>query len=768
MPRFEGNAAQEKPASERRKRPSLRVVEGGKRERVRTLRKTEEEEKLSHLDALRRAGEFGGTDAQEKTIRTLHAGYGARMDELMEKEQEIRSRLEDILGPLEGSTPEEIRAHHLSGMNKVKDWLTSITGRKNAKESAAPLLKKLQAIQNEKAELHEKQIDVSITSLRMPPVEYQTRKETPEESDALIKRLFPSVGAVPETELEARLKQKREESEKLERKLFPPVEETLGYQEKQEIEKRTNEYIEMLGGVKEGMSNSEAEQARARGRAEGTRLWDEVNRTVQLMNIPDTDFTAMDYVELAAKMQKAEAGMRPEIYKNIKLLLAKMNDRLGYAAGQDPLTGAGMGASRMLEMRGLGQNRARNEQEGYATRATGMESRTEELPHRAEREKQTNQPLTLEWAKTLLTPDAASRSWNEIQSRMIFDREQAKAIVGKRIDSLAGEINGIKDLESSSYKNFNAIKNISQGDPAEATMYVMLKALAEGNINLSDGDRDAAAAVRRALSDIDRELIAAAYPDRAKKEQERQKREELAGELIRLGKEPFIRDMEEETDEPAENAILHEPEQLERSTPDHVIEALVYGLPKKASEDYTLALRKFYGTNDMDKQFAILRVLRNLDVKYKLEGSKTAERIRKTLMERMLLSEEEKNKAARNRRLKEQGAAKPEKAEEIEKLGKEMDEIFEPSAEVKVRDVFERAKVLSVTRKNASVALGAGTDRMASIDLKDTEMDIDTMRNLLKKGSEVRVRITEISGDGNIKAVIDIPPKKPRSLRKAA
>jgi|GEM_PF-6828535 len=643
MPRYEGGAAREMPTPERKKRPSLRVIEGGKRERARTLRKTEEVESKSHLEKIRSAGGF---EEKVKTIRTLHAEYRARQDELLEKEQEIRGELEDILGPLEGNTPEEIRAHHLSGINKVKDWLTSITGRKSAKELAAPLLKKLQAVQNERVALHEKQVDISISSLRIP---------TEEETAKSVRQQAAEAWTAPKTEEEpyaevseaefltpeqAKMEKSKEEAVTLARETFPKEEETAEFKDKQELEQRTGMCVDLFGGIKEGMSDEEIAERRTRGRAEGARLWDEVNRMIQIMHISDTDFTAMDYVELAAKMQMAETDNRPATAKNIKTLLTKMNQKLGYAPGQDPLAEGGK-------------------------------------PEIA-----STQPMSLEWAKNLLTPDTARQAWDNVRGRMIFNMDLAKTLIRKSIGTLVDEVKSIKGLESEGYQQIDAIKNINQGDPAEATMYVMLKALAEGNISLSEGDKKAAVLVKRALADINRkllaeELVSAVKPEKAKKKE--RTNDELADELDKLGADPFFQSVEAEAaakkkpefrtnDELADeldklgadpffqsveeaaaqdNAILQEQGPLERSTPDQLIETLVYGLPKKAAEDYTLALRKFYGTNDMDKQFAILRVLRKLDTKYKLEGSKTAERIRKTLMEKMDLIKKEKEERAK-------------------------------------------------------------------------------------------------------------------------
>lgn len=630
----------EKEAARRKNRQSLRVVEGGKS--AKSLRKTAEQEQEEHLEKIRAAKSF---DHKVETIRTLHEDYKSEQESLMQREMELRSELEDILGPLEGNTAEEIREHHMTGWHKVKDFFRGLSGDKSAKERATPLLKKLGEIQTKRKALHDKQVNISIASLRA----------TAEEQPKSLEQQTAEAWTPP-----AKIMQAHKDQELLDiaNKMFPAIEETAEYKEKAKQEKMINDSIDMMGGVKEEMSDEEKTERRARGRADSARLWDEVNRMIEIMRVPDTDFTALDYVELAARAQKADSDNQPARAASIRGLLNKMNVKLGYAVGQDPVTGAGMGGSRLNEAKTLGGNISRAEQSKVAERLTGVKSESSAQEKSAKETDQTfDKPLSIEWATAKL-PGAAAE-WNKMKDRMVLNMETSKAVIRDHIDILAQEINGIDDLTSDVYRNFNAIKNIRQGDPAEATMYVMLKAISEGVISLSEGEKKAQAAVRRALKDINRSIAAVTAPvektpsSKTLRTPPRRSDEEadvldqseeilkraVSSEMLRAATLPDKTPSQRANKKLAESmAEINELEaqtetDKELATPKHVIDALVYGLPEEAVESYRKAMTKFYENDNAQKRRDVLKVLRGLDAKFGLRSSKTAQRIAITLTE---------------------------------------------------------------------------------------------------------------------------------------
>ena len=300
----------------------------------------------------------------------------------------------------------------------------------------------------------------------------------------------------PETVEELLAKKKAEEQKMLS--------ETVGRLKNTETPEQAviNECIEAFGGG-------------TKGKEAAAEMWDEIQNKIS-MGVNKVDFTALDYVQTAANLRVA-AGLRDsESYKNISLRLEKMNKALGYPEFMNPATGAGMKSPDLTKSKALGRNIARSEMGKRAERITAMETRTDEAAGRArpEGKESMGQPLSIEWASALLTPEVAGREWEDAVKLMQGNRdgkrekdqqvELASFMISDTLSTLQNKLWGMKNL-SDTYSALAKYNGKPKGNPPEATSLVMLKAF-DRIMPITEDDKAAQKEIHLALGEIYRAL----------------------------------------------------------------------------------------------------------------------------------------------------------------------------------------------------------------------------------------------------------------------
>ena len=181
--------------------------------------------------------------------------------------------------------------------------------------------------------------------------------------------------------------------------------------------------------------------------------------------------------------------------------------RLGLPDDYNPIDNP-TGASRPLEMRALGGNQARAEQASMAERASGIRTEQAQPEKRGEKREMFKEPFTIEWANTLLP--TAAQEWQKISYRLATaDRgtqEAMKSVIQDEINLLSAKLKNLSGV-SEAYQNFDRINSVNQGNPPEATRYVMLKVFTEGGyIGTELNDMEAKNTVAHTIKAIDSRL----------------------------------------------------------------------------------------------------------------------------------------------------------------------------------------------------------------------------------------------------------------------
>ncbi len=262
-------------------------------------------------------------------------------------------------------------------------------------------------------------------------------------------------------------------------------------------QKTVDECVEAFGGGTEG-------------RQAAARLWDTVQNQINL-GVNEVKFTALDYVQLAAQLRRhAESGGNPETYDKTLKQLEAMNKELGFV--DNPALDFGKKKANLKKFKAIGRNLARTEQARESAKVTGMEAATEGVPTRATESKETmGQPMTIEWAAALLTPEKAKEEWQSFLGLMEGDknattadktrqRELAAFVIRDMITDLQHKLSDLSDL-SENYARLAKYGDKAPGDPPEATLVVLLKAM-DKTLPVTEDDKQAQREVRMTLGKI--------------------------------------------------------------------------------------------------------------------------------------------------------------------------------------------------------------------------------------------------------------------------
>jgi hypothetical protein len=251
------------------------------------------------------------------------------------------------------------------------------------------------------------------------------------------------------------------------------------------------------------------------GRERSAQIWQEINdHRNELLKSPSMK---------AAERKKLEA-LDPIYYVNQSALrdkalqeedldaAGKHNDKidginklLGYPEGMNPSTGEGMGRAPQKETRALGKNIARQEASTMAAKTTGARTRSFERGS-SKRERISEEAYTIEWAANLLPNTRAE--WDNVSNLIKTDAPKTKKVINNEIKDVVSGIQDVIDSGAEVSDEYHGLKKLPRmrtGSPAEATRYVMLKALSE----LAPQTEDDEAIQRRlvdAVADIDHKL----------------------------------------------------------------------------------------------------------------------------------------------------------------------------------------------------------------------------------------------------------------------
>jgi hypothetical protein len=277
-------------------------------------------------------------------------------------------------------------------------------------------------------------------------------------------------------------------------------------------QKIINQTIESFGGEKTG-------------KAKAGEIWDLAN---QMMGKNSSEveaqrqfgFTRMEYVEAWADLSKANLKKDEELIEAMELRVYNMTKKLLGEDGKN-LTKkrfdsewnllAGSGASRLAKMRGIGQNISRQESANVEKKISGMEAvrptveGSRNIEYGNERE-----AFSLNWTMELLP--TANSEWTKVaekisnQARTKGEREAMLMVINDEIQTLNEKLQKM-DKISEEYKQLDRIQNITQGNPPEATRYVMLKVFTDGAfIGTEPNDSEAKKAVQKTIQSIDKKI----------------------------------------------------------------------------------------------------------------------------------------------------------------------------------------------------------------------------------------------------------------------
>lgn len=259
------------------------------------------------------------------------------------------------------------------------------------------------------------------------------------------------------------------------------------------------------------------------GQAKAGEIWDLANQMMG-KDLSEAEaqrqfgFTRMEYVEAWADLSKAYMDKNDELIKAMeqrafnftKKILGEEGKKLTkkqFDADWNLL--AGSGASRIAKMRGIGQNRARQESSRQIEKISGLQPA--EAPHEIPRNIERiagPEPYTIDWTINLLP--GANAEWtkiaNTISAKSDSERQLILTSINNEINSLIKKLNKLDDI-SAEYQTLGKITESAIGDPPEATRYVMLKVFTDGAfIGTEANDAKAKKAVKDTLQAIDKLL----------------------------------------------------------------------------------------------------------------------------------------------------------------------------------------------------------------------------------------------------------------------
>jgi len=255
------------------------------------------------------------------------------------------------------------------------------------------------------------------------------------------------------------------------------------------------------------------------GQKRSAEIWQEIyDHKNELLKSPSLDeaekakLEALDpiyYVTQSALRDKALQNKDLDATGKHNANIDEINKLLGYPEGMNPSTGEGMGTSPRKETRGLGKNRARSEMSRMAEKASGISSRSYEANVIRKQERIAEPAYTIEWASQLM-PNAKAE-WDNVSKLINSNSVKARKTVNEEIKNITGRIKEMLEAGgeiSDEYHGINKIKSLRIGSPAEATRYVMLKALSElapqknEDISVQQALVDSVAEIDRKLTDL--------------------------------------------------------------------------------------------------------------------------------------------------------------------------------------------------------------------------------------------------------------------------